>query len=190
MPKCTIERRRRVGAEPDIERVAERELAGEAHHDVPGLADVGEVEDQDQHGEQVVAGEQRRGEQRRQQQRQQQPARARGTPSSSRAIMPASCPRCPAAGTAAPARGCAKVNMLLADGVNSSPAIASVSADQHAAEQRAGHRAEPADDDDDEGEQRVGRPERRRHVDDQHHASRRRRRRRPRRGRRSARRAA
>ena len=57
--------------------------------------------------------------------------------------------------------------MLFADGVNSSPAIASVSADQHAAEQRAGHRAEAAGDDDDEGEQRVGGPERRRHVDDQ-----------------------
>ena len=31
------ERRRGVGAEPDIEGVPERELPGEAHHDVPGL---------------------------------------------------------------------------------------------------------------------------------------------------------
>ena len=62
----------------------------------------------------------------------------------------------------------ANANMLLADGVNSSPAIASVTPIKHAAEQRARHRAQAAGDDDDEGEQRIGRPERRRDVDDQH----------------------
>ena len=62
-----------------------------------------------------------------------------------------------------------KENMLLADGVNSKPAIASVEPDQHAAQQRAGHRAEPAGDDDDEGKQRVARAQRRRHVGDQRH---------------------
>src|SRR5260370_33773923 len=35
-----IERRGRVAAEPDIDRVAERELAGEALHNVPPLAGV------------------------------------------------------------------------------------------------------------------------------------------------------
>ena len=34
-----IERRRRVGAEPDIERMPERQLPGKAHEDVPGLAE-------------------------------------------------------------------------------------------------------------------------------------------------------
>ena len=58
--------------------------------------------------------------------------------------------------------------MLLADGVNSRPGHRLGQADQHAAEQRAGHRAEPAGDDDDEGEQRVGRAEWRRDVDEQH----------------------
>ena len=82
-----VERRGRVGAEPDIERVAERQLAGKAHHDVPGLADIGEIEDEDQDGEQIVVGEQRRDDQRH----EQQPPAARGrgaaTPSSSRPIM-------------------------------------------------------------------------------------------------------
>ena len=59
-----VERRRDVGAEPDVERVAERQLSGKAHQDVPGLPRVGEVENEDQHGEQVVVGEQRRGDQK------------------------------------------------------------------------------------------------------------------------------
>ena len=58
-----IERRRRVGAEADIERVAERQLPGETHHDVPRLAYIGEVQNENEHGEQIVAGHQRRGEQ-------------------------------------------------------------------------------------------------------------------------------
>ena len=58
--------------------------------------------------------------------------------------------------------------MLFADGREQEAGQRLGHADQHAAEQRARHRAEPADDDDDEGEQRVGRSERRRHVDDQH----------------------
>ena len=36
-----------------------------------------------------------------------------------------------------------KANMLLADGVNSNPAKRLGQPDQHAAEQRAGHRAQP-----------------------------------------------
>ena len=52
-----VERRGRVGTETDVERMAERELPGETHHHVPGLADVGEVKNQDQNGDQVVVGE-------------------------------------------------------------------------------------------------------------------------------------
>ena len=61
----------------------------------------------------------------------------------------------------------AKDSMLFAEGVMTSPAIASADADQHAAGERADHRAEPADDDDDEGKQRVARAEHRRNVDQQ-----------------------
>src|ERR1700730_16292154 len=51
------QRRGRVGADADIERVAKRELASEAHHDVPRLADISEVQDEDENREQVIAGE-------------------------------------------------------------------------------------------------------------------------------------
>ena len=59
--------------------------------------------------------------------------------------------------------------MLLADGVNSNPASASVKPDQQAADQRTGHRAQPAGNDNDESQQRIGRSDHRRHVDDQGH---------------------
>ncbi len=61
----------RIGAEPDIERMAERQLPGKAHHDVPGLPDIGEVQNQDQDGQEIVAGKQRRAEQDDQQHGQQ-----------------------------------------------------------------------------------------------------------------------
>src|SRR5262249_2530614 len=51
--------RRDVGTQPDIERVAERQLAGVAHHQVPGLADIGEIENQRQHRDQVAVGDER-----------------------------------------------------------------------------------------------------------------------------------
>ncbi len=38
-----------IGAEPDIERVAKRQQAGEAHHHVPRLPDIGEPEDEHEH---------------------------------------------------------------------------------------------------------------------------------------------
>ncbi len=62
----------------------------------------------------------------------------------------------------------AKANMPFADGVKNRPAKRFGQSDQHAAQQRARHRAEPAGNDDDEGEQRIGRPERRRDVDQEH----------------------
>src|SRR5438874_1113488 len=37
-----------IGAEPDIERMAERQEPGEAHHDVPGLADIGGDQDENE----------------------------------------------------------------------------------------------------------------------------------------------
>ena len=87
-----VERRRRIGAKADIERMTERQLAGKAHHDVPGLAGIGEIQNQDQHGEQIVAGEERRGEKHKQAARQAATSVRRGTPSVRRAIMPPSCP--------------------------------------------------------------------------------------------------
>ena len=51
-----------------------------------------------------------------------------------------------------------KLAMLFADGVNMKPGHRLGQADEHAADERAAHRAEPAGDDDDEGKQGVGGP--------------------------------
>jgi hypothetical protein len=46
--KLYEEQRGHIAAEPDIERVAERQLPGEAHHQVPGLTHQGEIEHHDE----------------------------------------------------------------------------------------------------------------------------------------------
>src|SRR6266581_2406257 len=52
-----------ISRHADVHRVAERELAGEAHHHVPGLAGVGEVKDQSCYGQRIGAGKcRKRGE--------------------------------------------------------------------------------------------------------------------------------
>ena len=100
-----VERGGRIGAEPDIDRVAERQLPGKAHHDVPGLPRIGEIENEDQDGQQVVVGEERRGDQREQQRGNADPAARAARLRCSRAIMRRAFPGCPAGGTAAPAPG-------------------------------------------------------------------------------------
>ena len=45
---------RDVGAEPRVNRMTERELPGKAHHDIPGLSSVGEIQNDDEYGEQIV----------------------------------------------------------------------------------------------------------------------------------------
>src|SRR5689334_2882607 len=50
-----VERRRGIGPQADIERVAERQLPGKAHHDVPGLPGIGEVENKNKNGEKIIA---------------------------------------------------------------------------------------------------------------------------------------
>ena len=59
------ERPRRVRADADVERMPERELAREAHHHVPCLAGVGEVEDQRRDRERVVADHKRQRDENR-----------------------------------------------------------------------------------------------------------------------------
>src|SRR5262245_9363729 len=46
-----------ITAEPDIERMPERELAGKAHHQVPSLAHISEIENEDQHRYQITVGD-------------------------------------------------------------------------------------------------------------------------------------
>src|SRR5271156_5392831 len=141
---------RDVAAKPDIDRVPERELAGKAHHDVPGLTGIGEVENDDQDGEQIVVDEKRRGQQGGEQCNEE--ARRPGRQSAGKApdLAPnlardlardLACgfgdelvghqvtrlPKMPCGRNSKTSTRMAKANMLLADGVNSNPASASVS---------------------------------------------------------------
>src|SRR5258708_37681703 len=45
--------RRDITAEPGIDGMAERELPGTAHHDVPGLPGIGRIENDDDDGQQI-----------------------------------------------------------------------------------------------------------------------------------------
>src|SRR5262249_37780358 len=121
-----VERRRRIGAEPDIDGVAEGELAGEAHHHVPRLAGIGGIEDDDKDGEKIVVRHPRRRQQHDEQHHQERNAAARNPleqPSDHASLLPKMpCGRNSNTSTSRP-----KENMLLAEGVKNRPAIASVS---------------------------------------------------------------
>ncbi len=121
-----VERGRGIAAEPDIDRVAERELAGKAHHHVPGLAGIGEVENDDQDRQQIVVSEPGRDEQCGQQHRQQCEASARH-PFDEPGDHESRFPRRPCGRNKSTSTSSPKENMLLADGVKRRPAIASVS---------------------------------------------------------------
>src|SRR5262249_2003280 len=121
-----IERGGGIAAEPDIEGVAERQLAGKSHHHVPGLAGIGEVEDDDEHGEQVGVGEPRRRQQRREQHAEQRQGTARNAldePPHHAGFFP----RMPCGRNSSTSTSRPNENMLFADGVKIRPASASVS---------------------------------------------------------------
>src|SRR5215475_6128920 len=121
-----VERRRRVGAQSDEQRVAERKLPGQAEHDVPRLSDIGEVEDEDHHGEKVVAGEQREGGEQHSEDDESDAAATRQA-SNKPPDHVSDLPIKPCGRNSSTSTRMAKTNMLLADGVKSSPASASVS---------------------------------------------------------------
>src|SRR5436190_12496806 len=119
-----IERGRRVGTEPDIDRMAERKLAGESHHDVPGLPHIGEVENEDQDREQVIVCEQRRDDERDEQRGNEHESALRHPFEQS--THDARLPRMPWGRNNRTSTRIANANMLFADGVNMRPASASV----------------------------------------------------------------
>ena len=67
-----IERACAIGADAEILGVAEGELAGETHHDVPGLAGVGEQEEERGQRKEIIVRERRQRDQRDGQQCQQE----------------------------------------------------------------------------------------------------------------------
>src|SRR6185503_11497805 len=108
------DRTRRVRADADVERMAERELPGEAHHHVPCLAGVGEVKDQRCDRERVGDREKGKNDEEQEQGGEADlgadqaffPSRPCGRSSSTRMSRP-------------------KLNMLFAEGAMKSPATAS-----------------------------------------------------------------
>src|SRR3569833_204869 len=106
--------------------MTEGQLSGEAHHDVPRLPDIGEVQDEDQHGEQIIAGKEWRSRENGKQYREENERAGRQAfdqPCQHHATF---LPRMPCGRNSSTRTRMAKENMLLAEGVNSRPAIASV----------------------------------------------------------------
>src|SRR5262249_2828554 len=116
------QKRRRIGAEPDIECVTERELPGKAHHQVPGLTHIGEIEDQGEDREQVAVGDERRRDQRRQRERQHG---LRAPVDAAPQCDHARRPRTPRGRSTSTAMSSANENMLFIDGSIMKPASAS-----------------------------------------------------------------
>src|SRR6185312_5609707 len=117
---------RRVSAEPHIECMAQRKLARVAHHDVPRDAGVGIVEAEHEDGEQIVPDKEGRCDEQRQHNGQQHEGAARGAVEQSRDHA-ALLPMMPCGRTSSTRTRMAKANMVFADGVKMSPAMASVS---------------------------------------------------------------
>src|SRR6185503_14508994 len=120
-----VERGGGISAEADVERVSQRELAGKAHHDVPGLADVGEIENEDQNGDEVVVDEQRQHDEHGEQAREQD-QRAAWDPLQQPFAHDGLLPRMPCGRNSSTSTSSPNANMLLADGVKSNPPSASV----------------------------------------------------------------
>src|SRR5262245_7712303 len=103
----------------------ERELAGETHHDVPCLSNVGEVEDQDEHRDEIVVGDERK-KQKHAKKRPQRELRTGRNASQQIGGHERFLPSRPWGRNSSTSTRMAKVNMLLADGANSRPPSASV----------------------------------------------------------------
>src|SRR6516162_1546735 len=144
-PRCNTEaseqHRGNVAAEAGIDRVAERELPGKSHHDIPGLAGESEVEHDDQDGQQVIVDEPGRDHKNSEQNAEQyrcakrniaeQRTRHKGQTIAEMGGGLGShqidlLPKIPCGRNNSTRTRIAKANMLLAEGVNRSPAKASV----------------------------------------------------------------
>src|SRR6266568_1258568 len=116
------QRRRHIGADAQIERVAERQLPGEAHQQIPGLADVGEIQHQDQHADEIAVGDQRRGQKSGEQHRgEHAAAQRRICPQRAHARRPSR----PCGRSTSTAINRPNENMLFIEGAAKNPASAS-----------------------------------------------------------------
>src|ERR1700694_5207912 len=116
------QRRRRVGTEAEVERVAERQLPGKAHQQIPGLPDVGEIQHQDEHADEIAVGDQRRGQECGEQQRGEHAAvQRRISPQRAHARRPSR----PCGRSTSTAINRPNENMLFIEGAAKNPASAS-----------------------------------------------------------------
>src|SRR5262249_36480419 len=118
-PELDPQQRAHIAAKPDVERMPERELAGKAHHQVPGLPDKGKVEHQDHNRDEIAVGDERqRREDREHHDEQRAAAPSERAGHAHRPIMP--CGR----STSTRIKS-ANDTMLFIDGAINSPASAS-----------------------------------------------------------------
>src|SRR5690606_13665630 len=120
-----IERGGGIGAESDIERMAERELPGKAHHDVPRLPDIGEGENEEEHAQQMAADEIGRDQERGQDREQNGHAGARDSVEQV-ADHDGFLPTMPCGRNSSTSTRMPKANMRFAEGVKRTPPSASV----------------------------------------------------------------
>src|SRR5690242_678615 len=118
-PRC------RIRAEANVQRVAERQVSGEAGHDVPSLPREGKIENQNEDGEEIVTGEEGNHDRQKQQCGQCDQCTPRDAIQQT-AHHAALRPRSPCGRNTRMSASMAKTNMLLADGEKSRPATASV----------------------------------------------------------------
>src|SRR5579871_3306147 len=111
-----------MGAATDVKRMAERKLPCVAHHQIPGLPHIGEVEDEREHRDDVTVGRERQREENGERERDDDAAaRRRDAPQ----LDHVRCPSRPWGRSTSTAINNAKENMLFIDGANRKPASAS-----------------------------------------------------------------
>src|SRR5262245_39306173 len=102
--------------------MAQRKLARIAHHQIPSLPHIGEVEDEREHGQHIAVRRQRQGEENGERQRDDDPAARRHA---AHEIDHVRCPTRPWGRSTSTTISNANENMLLIDGANRKPASAS-----------------------------------------------------------------
>src|SRR5262249_56417120 len=100
----------------------QRKLTREAHHQIPGLTHIGEVEEERQHRQDITVSEKRQREENGERQRDDDLATRRHA---AHEINHARCPIRPCGRSTSTAINSAKENMLFIEGANRKPASAS-----------------------------------------------------------------
>src|SRR6266478_5591493 len=121
-PELEPHERRHIAADADIKRMAKRKLARIAHHQIPRLPHIGEVEDEREHGQHVAVRRQRQSEESGERQRDHDPpAWGHAAPQ----LDHRRCPIRPCGRSTSTAINSANENLLSIPSANRKPASAS-----------------------------------------------------------------